>query len=239
MGRWFEEHLISLVFGFIGAVFAVIGGGFLWGYFHTQQETQQAAQIPLYTLAQLGDISSGTPVAIEGRISEQNTPRFEGLVAYIARQYQGIECDDEDDEDDDGDYECDEVWSLVERVTPALWLDLPEGRVRVGNTDYDLLNAPEVWQTTLNPIEYETLEYQGFRMGNPVFVIGQVKTNDGVSLNADFLSGGNRQDYFNSQAEAATVLLVMGFVFAGFGLVFLLVAIVTAGFASPVKTKPQ
>jgi hypothetical protein len=228
MSRWFEKHLISLVFGFIGVIFSLIGGGFLWGCFHTQQEIKTSEQIPLYTAAQLTDVSSNTRVAIEGRISEQNLSHFKGLVAYTARQYQGIECDDEDDENDDGDRECDEVWQEVERITPVLWLDLPDGRIRLENTDYELLDAPEVWQTTPRLIEYETLEYQGFRMGNPVFAIGKARTNDGVSLNADFLYGGDRQDYLASQTEEAKILLLMGIIFGGFGILFLSAAIVTA-----------
>ena len=228
MGRWFEKHLISLIFGFIGAIFALIGGGFLWGHSHTQQEIKTSEQIPLYTVAQLADVPSSTRVAIEGRISEQNLSHFEGLVAYTARQYQGIECDDEDDENDDGDHECDEVWQEVERITPGLWLVLPDGRIRLENTDYELLGAPEVWQTTPQLIEYETLEYRGFRMGNPVFVIGEARTNDGVSLNADFLYGGSRQDYLLSQSNEATLFLWMGGIFAGIGILFLTVAIVAA-----------
>jgi hypothetical protein len=220
MSRWFEKHLVSLVFGFIGAVFVLLGGGFLWGYFYTQRETKTAEQIPLYTVAQLGRVPSDTLVAVEGRISERNTSQAEGLVVYTQHQYQGIHCDADDD--------CEEVWSEIERVTPALWLDLSDGRLRVGNTDYELLNPPEVWQTMPNLIEYSTLEYQGFRMGSPVYIIGELNTNDGISLNANFLYGGNRQDYLLGQSEQAVLFLWMGGIFAGLGLIFLTVTVVTA-----------
>jgi hypothetical protein len=98
----------------------------------------------------------------------------------------------------------------------------------VGNTDYKLLNPPEVWQTTPNLIEYSTVEYQGFRRGNPVYVIGELNTNDGMSLNANFLYGGHRQDYLLDQSEQAVIFLWMGGIFAGLGLIFLAVAVVTA-----------
>ncbi len=220
MGRWFEEHLISLVLGFIGTVFVLLGGGFLWGYSYAQQEIELAEQTPLSTTAQLASTPSGTLAAVEGQISEQNTSHFEGLVAYTQHQYQGVHCDDDDD--------CEEVWLETERVTPALWLDLPDGRVRVGNTDYELLGPPEVWQTTSSLIEYSTLEYQGFRRGNAVYVLGEVNTNDGVNLNAKFLHGGSQQDYLLTQSEEAVFFLWMGGFFAGIGLFFLIVAIVTA-----------
>jgi hypothetical protein len=143
------------------------------------------------------------------------------MVAYTEHQYHGVRCDD-----DDGD--CEEVWAETERVTPALWLDLPDGRVRVGNTDYELFNPPEVWQTTPALIEYNTLEYRGFRMGNPVYVIGGVNTTDGISLNAQFVYGGSRQDYLLAQSQEVMVFLWMGGIFGGLGLIFLVVAIVTA-----------
>jgi hypothetical protein len=222
MRHWFEKHVVSLIFGFIGAIFALVGIGFLWGYLYTQQNIKSAQEIPLYSATRLADANADTIIAVEGRIGEQNPSYVEGLVAYTASQYQGIECDDESD---DGDRECHEVWQETERKTPTLWLDLPDGRVRIDNTDYELINQPQSWQTTGNLIAYKTLEYQGFRRGNPVFVLGKVNKTDGIVLNADFISGGNRQDYLNSQVEEANVLLVLGVVFGGFGLLFILVAI--------------
>jgi hypothetical protein len=221
MGHWFERHLISLVFGFIGLAFTLLGGGFLWGYIQAQQKIEIVEQLPLYTTAQLTGLPADTLVAVEGRISEQNPLLFEGMVAYTQHQYQGVHCDDED-----GD--CEEVWAETERATPALWLDLPDGRVRVGNTDYELFNPPEVWQTTPALIEYNTLEYRGFRMGNPVYVIGEVNPTDGVSLNAQFVYGGSRQDYLLAQSQEVMIFLWMGGIFAGLGLIFLAVAIVIA-----------
>ena len=228
MGRWFEKHSISLVFGFIGTVFFLVGAGFGWGYFAAQQNIQTAKETSLVTAAQLVDLPVDTPAAVEGRLSEQNPSYVEGLVAYTASRYQGIECDDENDDDDDGDRECHEVWQETERITPALWLDLPDGRVSMGHTNYELLNEPQVWQTTGSPVENKTLEYRGFRRGNAVFALGKVSKNDGVVLNVDFLSGGNRQDYLDSRVEEANTLLLISIVFGGFGLLFITIAIGTA-----------
>ena len=146
MGRWFEKHMISLIFGFIGIIFALIGAGFLWGYFYAQQDIKKTQEIPVYSVARLADADADTTIAVEGRIGEQNASYAEGLVAYTASQYQGIECDNDDDR------KCHEVWTEIERITPTLWLDLPDGEVRIGNID-ELLNEPQVWQTTDNPIE--------------------------------------------------------------------------------------
>jgi len=221
MGRWFEKHLVSVVSCFIGIIFTLVGAGFLWGHSNTQNEIRLVEQIPLVTATRLTDMSSDTSVAIEGRVSERNTSH-NGLVIYTIFQYRGYECDDEDSND------CEEVWLQTERVTPALWLDLTDGRVRIGNNDYWAFHEPKKWQTTENLIEMETLEYRGFPIGSPVFVLGKVSKTDGVVLNADILSGGNRQDYLDSRVEEANTLLLMSIVFGGFGLLFIAIAIGTA-----------
>jgi hypothetical protein len=53
-----------------------------------------------------------------------------------------------------------------------------------------------------------------------------VNTNDGVTINIDYLYGGSRDDYLSSQNDAATFFLIMGAVFAGLGIVFIAGSIV-------------
>lgn len=219
MGRWFEEYLVSVVLGFIGIIFALIGVGFLWGYFNTQSVITLAQQTPLVAANQLVKIPADTTVAIEGRVSERNTSH-KGLVVYTIFQYRGYECDDDDSND------CEEVWLQIERETPTIWLDLPDGRVRVGNNDYWAYHEPKMWQTTADLIAMETLEYRGFPMGSPVFAIGRVNTKDGVAVNIDFLYGGNREEYLANQTTDATVFLLMGAIFGIIGLIFVAGAIV-------------
>jgi hypothetical protein len=93
------------------------------------RQANRLETLPMLTEADLAGIPSGSPVAVEGRISERNTGHFEGLAAYVVREYRGVECD----EDDDGYTDCSDVWVEVEQVTPALWLDIPGGRLRVRN----------------------------------------------------------------------------------------------------------
>ena len=221
MNRWFEKYSVSLILCFIGTIFALAGASFLRGSFNNQQKANLAKQTALVTAAQLADIPANTVVAIEGRISERNTSH-NGLVVYTILQYRGYECDDEDSSD------CEEVWLQTERVTPALWLDAPDGRVKIGNNDYWAFNEPEIWQTTDELIKMETLEYRGFRRGSPVFTIGKVNTNDGVTLNIDFLFGGSREDYLAQQTSEVIFFLLMGAVFGGIGIALIIGAIVAA-----------
>jgi hypothetical protein len=224
MNKWFQKNLINLIFGFIGLAFALIGAGFVWGGIHTHRENRSVEELPLYAPAEFAAAPAGTQVSLEGRLSERNTGYIDGLVAYTARQFQGIECE----EDSEGEETCHEVWRLIEQETPALWLDVAGEQVRIGNSDYQLRNEPEIWQTTATPIVQKTVEYRGFRRGNPVFTIGTLTKNDGVVISADFIYGGNREAYLDNQTNEANTLLVLGAVFGGFGLVFLMVAIVLA-----------
>jgi len=85
-----------------------------------------------------------------------------------------------------------------------------------------------MWQTTDDLIELETLEYRGFRMGSPVFTIGKVNRNDGVTVNIDFLYGGSRKDYLAHQTSEVIFFLLMGAVFGGIGIALIIGAIVAA-----------
>lgn len=222
MRHLFEKFFTTLVLGVIGLIFILFGAGFMRGYLNTQQETKLAEQIPLVMASQLMDLSSDTPVALEGRISERNTSH-NGVVVYTIFQYRGYECDEEDSND------CEEVWLQTERVTPAIWLDLPDGRVRVGNNDYWAYHEPRIWRSTGDDlVAFDTLEYRGFPMGSPVYAIGKVNTKDGVTVNIDFLYGGNREDYLLSQAADATLFLWMGVIFGGIGLALIIGTIVVA-----------
>lgn len=218
--RLFEKYSLSIVFGFMGFVFGSVGVGFVIGGMSNQQQIETTQSIPLFTAAQLAEVVSGTPVSVEGRISERNESAFEGLVIYTEHQYRGTECDS------DGD--CREVWLETERVTPALWLDVAGDRVRLNNTDYALYYYPEIWQTTPELVEYETREYRGFRRGALVYVSGRVKTNDGVTIEAEFVSGGSRDDYVAARRAEVFFLLLFGLIFGGIGIAFLTTAFVTA-----------
>jgi hypothetical protein len=222
--NWFEKYLLSLVFGFMGTIFGVIGIVFLVAYFYSVQVTKAGERVPLYTAVQLTDLPTGTVVGVEGQIGEENASSADGLVVYTTERYEGIHCE----ENNKGEEECEEVWRQIEHVTPPLWLDLSDGSVKVENSEYALINAPETIQTTPNLIENTTLKYWGFRLGSPAYASGTVNTEEGAVLTIDFLYGGSRKEYLASRAAVDMVFAILGGVFAGFGGIFLTVAIVSA-----------
>jgi len=214
MKRWLLQHMGPLIFGGVGLVFMAVGSGLLWGSGAAARQADEVAGWPLVTAAQWPQLAAGQTVAIEGRISERNPVAAEGLVAFVARQYLGVKCSNDNSND------CRPAWAEVQRVTPALWLDAPGGRVQLANTDYTLANPPEVRQTTPQLVAGQTVEYRGFRPGSPVFTGGVINQADGVTLRATFLAGGDRAAYLATQHGAADTLLTIGIVLAAFGLAF-------------------
>lgn len=217
MGRWFHQHLGPLIFGVVGVVFLIVGVGLSWGSYATGQQAKAVASLPLVNAEQLSQLAAGQQVGVEGRISERNTAAYEGLVIYTARRFRGIECDR--NSNDNTRSNCKQVWDEVERVAPAIWLDVPGGRLRLANANYALYHPPEQWQNTPFPIEGRTLEYSGFRVGSPVFVSGTIDPA-GDALRADFLSGGDRAAYLAGEQQSAGILLIIGLIFGGLGLLF-------------------
>ena len=216
-----EEHLISVILAFIGTIFAVAAVALLWDGISTQQQIEIAQQIPLYAATELNDLAVETLVAVEGKISERNGSNSQGLVVYTKRQYDGTRCDDEHDE-------CEEIWTLIESSIPALWLDMPDGRIRIGNTDYKLYNPPEISQSTEYLIEGETVEYQGYRIGDDIYTIGQINQDDGLSLNIEFIFGGTYEDYLVSQFQTEATLMLLGAIFGGIAILLLGIAIIAS-----------
>jgi hypothetical protein len=148
---------------------------------------------------------------LEGKISERNPFQFRPFVAYVRREYQGQRCEN-DLNDDDDDLDCEEVWVEDERVTPPLWLDLSGGRAKLANADYQIQYPAFTQQSTPTLIARETKSYQGFRIGDPVFVTGQVVSGaEGPELKASLVAGGNRASYLaNSRREAGIFTWIGG-----------------------------
>jgi hypothetical protein len=223
MGQLVQKHLMLVVFGAIGGVFLLVGLIFLGVGVSSQREAGHLAEVPVLDLADLGQAAAGIEVALEGKISERNPFELRPFVAYLSQRYDGERCRDEPN-DDDNRLECESIWTQTERVTPPLWLDLPGGRVRLTNTDYQIHYPPFTQQSTTELIKNETKSYQGFRIGDPVFAIGQVVSEaEGPALRARIVAGGNQQSYLANTRSEANLFTWLGGLFAVGGGVLIVV----------------
>lgn len=209
------KKFVVLFLGLFSGFFVLVGLVLLFVNTRLSQATEQAADLPLLNAAQLSQASPGTVALIEGKIAERNTLHAEGFVVYLRRLYRGERCDIQSGT---ATPKCEDVWTEEERVTPPVWLDLPDGRIRLANADYALQRPPAVWQSTGTLIKDQTVRYEGFKLNNPVFAQGTVIT-DGTSaaFRADFLYGGNRDAYFSDRQSANNLVFWLGAAFIVIG----------------------
>ncbi|NJN97341.1 MAG: hypothetical protein HC875_26290 [Anaerolineales bacterium] len=194
----------------IGLLFAGLGALVVW-YFAPMfnQAAGQVEQMSPLTAATVAASPAGQEGLIEGRVSESNPVQFRLFVAYVRYEYRG--------QDNDNDNES--KWVEDERVTPALLLDLPGGRVQLANSDYGLDGRLVKWQSeptlTWNSWSGEgTKSYEGLERGNPVLAIGTVVEGaKGREFNAEWLYGGTRATYLDDQRTSAQITRWVGLVF--------------------------
>jgi hypothetical protein len=217
MKQWFGKHLLSLIFIFVGAFFLLMGLIFVFAGMSSGREVDRLETLPVLDLAGLNDTAAGTEALLVGRLSERNPFQFRPFVAYIRQEYQGQRCRD-DLSDDDNIEECEPIWVEDERVTPQLWLDLPGGRVQLANTDYALQNPSSAQQLPPYLKEHETKFYEGFRIGDPVVVVGYVADDpEGPAFRAVVVAGGDRPTYLTNERSESRVFTGIGWVFSVLG----------------------
>lgn len=196
----------------IGLLFAILGA--LVVFYFAPTFNQAAAGVermsPL-TAATLAESPAGQEGLIEGRISETNPLQFRLFVAYVRYEYRG--------QDNDNGNDNESKWVEDERVTPALLLDLPGGRVQLANSDYQLEGMRVKWQSdstlTWNSWSGEgTKSYEGLERGNPVLAMGTVVEGaNGREFRAEWLYGGARDTYLDDQRTSAQVTRWVGLAF--------------------------
>jgi hypothetical protein len=221
------KKLALVILSSIGGLFLLVGLGLLLlGRSQAQEIERAAAGQVLQTLTQLSQTPPGTAVMLQGKVAERNELFDQGFVVYVRRQYRGERCVTPTPDHDNykGVSSCKPIWIEDKRETPPLWLDLSEGRVQLSNTDYRLQKPSATWQSTPDLIKDQTVRYEGFKIGAPVFMQGTVITNgDTPTLKADFLFGGDSQAYFNDQRSSNSVLFLLGGIFTAVGVVMLAV----------------
>lgn len=222
-----NRKVTSLILSLVGGIFLLTGFGLLAiGRSEAQAIEQASGQVVLRSAAQLGQTPPGATVMLEGKIAERNPLLGQDFIAYVRSQYRGERCvtPTPDNDNFDDPPRCESIWVEEKRETPLLWLDLSGGRIQLANTDYPLQNPPVTWQSTAGLVKDQTLRYEGFKIGNPVFIQGMVATGgDNPTLKANFLFGGDSQAYFDYQRSSNSILFLLGSIFTAVGAIVLVV----------------
>lgn len=204
------------IFGGLFFVFGALLCGLI-GLFASIRAVDKVEKLTPVAVAVLEDTQPDVEVLIEGRVSSQNPVQDQstGFVAYLIERRE-IYYDDQGEPDPGS-------WSLSQRVTPPLLVELPDGLVQIANDDYDLDNARTVDQRSSGQSfdEYDT-RYKGFQVGDSVVVVGLLQARGEIpQIEADFIARGTRESYVSRQRNAGIFLCVGSVVVAIIGAVVL------------------
>ncbi len=202
----------------LGALF--VGGALLCGLLTWCSASRTANRVeglsPITRASVLGDMSTGKPVLIEGQISQRSpiTLQDHGFVAYLR---EGRAIVDSKGAPSPGN------WSVRERVTPPLLIELSGGRAAIVNDDYVLENGKTVEVKPSAFERYSDTRYVGIETGEPVIAVGVVTARGAQpELKAEFVARGTQASYAASQRNAGVIFFVISVVVAMLGGIFIL-----------------
>jgi hypothetical protein len=153
---------------------------------------------------------------IEGQISQRSPIKLEahGFVAY-AREGRAIV--DSKGTPSPGN------WSVRERVTPPLLIELSGGRAAIANDDYDLENGKTIEAPPSAFERYSDTRYVGIARGDAVIAVGVVTARGAQpEIKADFVARGTRESYAAGQRNAGVLFFAISVVVAIVGGIFLM-----------------
>ncbi len=202
----------------LGMVFA--GGALLCGLLALCSSIASVNRVqrltPITSVTVLGDVPAGNPILIEGRVSDRNPVNLEahGFVAYLREGRAVVNARGTPSPGN---------WSVRERVTPPLWLELSGGLVYIENDDYDLEKGKTIEVTPSAFHRYSGTRYNGIEIGDPVIAVGAVSARGAQPhLKADFVARGTHASYVASQRNAGVIFFVGSVLVAILGGIFIL-----------------
>lgn len=209
-----RERIGSAVAAVTGALLFLICGALLAFVISPQQalEWRRIQALPELDAASLAATASGEEVAITGILSGNEELTGDGLVAYKREQWKVKPPDDEDDT-------ASGSWEVIERVVPALAVDIrggtvstiPDDSASLSGSTHDTLERGSGTQTA----SYEgeqlpdgSVRTQGFKNGDLVTVIGRKATTGGIV--PDRVFGGDRVQLVDSIRSGARAAFLFG-----------------------------
>ena len=195
-----KGNLIELLIRLsLGVIFIVVGVGVAWLFPRfIYREANRVEEMVSITATNLADVSVGGEVLVEGRISHRNPVQTRDFVAYVT---------EEREVDEDGD----EHWWELDRVTPPLLLELPDGIVQIENSTYGFRDTKPTAQSG-------DIRYEGLAVGDRVIAVGVlVSRTEPPQITAEFIAPGTQASYVASQRNSVLLVRVVGIVFVALG----------------------
>lgn len=188
----------------------------LTGLWASARAASRVQRLTVVTKATLGEARPGEDVLVEGHISNWNPAGPFGLVAYV-REGREIAYDEEGRPEP-------RSWSVEERVTPQLLLELSDGVLLVGNDDYAMedtrvIDEKEPGQSS----DAFVTRYKGIVAGDSVIAVGVVATGaEPAQITADFVARGTQASYVARQRSGGAIFCAFSIVVGAIGSTILL-----------------
>lgn len=202
----------------LGGLF--VGGALLCGLLTWCSTIRTANRVegftPITRMSLLGDMTPGKQVLVEGQISQRNPIKLQdhGFVAYLR---EGRAIVDSKGTPSAGN------WSVSERVTPPLLIELSGGLAAITNDDYDLENGKTIEAKPSAFEKYSDTRYSGVERGDSVIAVGVVTAHGAQpTIKADFVARGTQANYAASQRNAGVIFFVISVVVAVVGGIFIM-----------------
>lgn len=189
--------VIAVVSGGIGIMILLDSPTYL-------QRATIAEQLPSLSAANLEDAPLGQRMALEGVVSERN-PQINGaFVAYIHEAYQSrlriLGASQPE-------------WQTVEQQTPALWINVSDGDIRLANEDYVIDRTATTREDSEPTFTNGSTRTRGFVHNDPILVIGAIDEQDGQrTFKANLVYAGSRAEYLADLRATAERSLPIGVV---------------------------
>lgn len=200
----------QIAFGLLFVCGALLCG--LVGFCSSIRAANRVRGLTPVTAVVLADTRPGQEVLVEGRVSSRNAVRSDstGFVAYLL-EWREITYDE--GRPDPGS------WSVGERVTPPLLLELSDGILQVENEDYDIEDALVVDDREPGQSDDEThIRYKGVRSGDRVIAVGVMSASaERPQIKADFVARGTRASYVARRRRGGVVFCALSIVVAALG----------------------
>lgn len=199
------DRRFLLLFGFVLLCLCAPLCGLLLPIYSTGAANRAERLTPV-PAAVLEDSQPGQEVMVEGRVSSLNPAQYGPFVAYVREERQV---------NVDKGTPVAGSWKEVERVTPPLLLELPDGPVQIENRSYNLVGARTVEKPGSGLYRYTDSRYSGIEAGDHVMAIGSVvAAAERPQIYAEFVYRGSRAQYIGGQRSAVLFGIVGGIVLA-------------------------
>lgn len=165
------------------------------------------------TVAALQHARPGEEVLVEGRVSDRNPVLSEptGFVAYV-REWREVTYNGEGRPDPGS-------WSVGERFTPPLLVELPDGLLQIGNNDYSIEDGHvfDEREPGESVDEFDT-RLKGIRSGDTVTGVGIVSPGaEPPQIKADLVALGTRASYVARRRSGGVIFCAFSIVVAALG----------------------